>query len=94
MHDPGELQAKLKTLRDTYAAQLPEKLKQLEQALSHLPHTAWDEQGFQNPLSPYRVMIVDDLVALTAYHAAVLEQAGHNQMMLADDPSASGSKDK
>jgi hypothetical protein len=50
VHDPGELQAKLKTLSDTYAAQLPEKLKQLDQALSQLPHTAWDEQGFQNPL--------------------------------------------
>ncbi len=28
------------------------------------------------PLEPYRVMIVDDSVALTAYHAVVLEQAG------------------
>ena len=28
------------------------------------------------PLEPYRVMIVDDSVALTAYHTAVLEQAG------------------
>ena len=28
------------------------------------------------PLEPYRVMIVDDSVALTAYHNAVLEQAG------------------
>ena len=28
------------------------------------------------PMDPYRVMIVDDSVALTAYHAAVLEQAG------------------
>jgi diguanylate cyclase (GGDEF)-like protein len=47
MHDPAELQAKLTALSDTYAAQLPEKLKQLEQALSQLPHTGWDEQGFQ-----------------------------------------------
>ncbi len=50
MHDPGELQTKLKALSDTYAAQLPEKLKQLEQALSQLPHTEWDEQGFQTIL--------------------------------------------
>ncbi|MEO8342879.1 MAG: diguanylate cyclase, partial [Gallionella sp.] len=28
------------------------------------------------PLVPYRVMIVDDSVALTAYHTAILEQAG------------------
>jgi diguanylate cyclase (GGDEF)-like protein len=28
------------------------------------------------PLEPYRVMIVDDSVALTAYHTVVLEQAG------------------
>lgn len=28
------------------------------------------------PLAPYRVMIVDDSLALTAYHTAVLEQAG------------------
>jgi diguanylate cyclase (GGDEF)-like protein len=42
-----ELKTKLTALSDTYAAQLPEKLKQLEQALSQLPHTAWDERGFQ-----------------------------------------------
>lgn len=47
MSDPGELQAKLIALSDTYAAQLPEKLKQLEQVLSRVSHTAWDEQGFQ-----------------------------------------------
>ncbi len=28
------------------------------------------------PLAPYRVMIVDDSLALTAYHTTVLEQAG------------------
>lgn len=28
------------------------------------------------PVAPYRVMIVDDSLALTAYHSAVLEQAG------------------
>jgi hypothetical protein len=31
MHDPGELQAELNVLSESYAAQLPEKLKQLEQ---------------------------------------------------------------
>jgi diguanylate cyclase (GGDEF)-like protein len=30
----------------------------------------------KKPLEPYRVMIVDDSVALTAYHTVVLEQAG------------------
>ncbi|MGA7750225.1 MAG: response regulator, partial [Gallionella sp.] len=50
MHDPEELQAKLKALSDTYAAQLPENLKQLEQGLNQLPHTVWDEQGFQTIL--------------------------------------------
>jgi diguanylate cyclase (GGDEF)-like protein len=47
MHDPGKLQAKLNALSETYAAQLPEKLKRLELALSQLPDTAWDEHGFQ-----------------------------------------------
>ena len=51
MRDPGELQAKLTTLGDTYAAQLPEKLRQIEQALNHLSHKSWDEQGFQTLLS-------------------------------------------
>jgi len=47
MRDPGELQAKLKALSDTYAAQLPEKLKQLEQVFSLVSPTTWDEKGFQ-----------------------------------------------
>lgn len=51
MHDPAELQAKLNALSEAYAAQLPEKLKQLEQALSQLPHAVWDERGFQTFLS-------------------------------------------
>lgn len=47
MADPADLQAKLKALSDAYAAQLPEKLKQVEQAWSQLPHSKWDEDGFQ-----------------------------------------------
>lgn len=47
MSDSGKLQAKLVALSNTYAAQLPEKLKQLEQALSLVSNTVWDEQGFQ-----------------------------------------------
>jgi diguanylate cyclase (GGDEF)-like protein len=47
MADPADLQAKLKALSDAYAAHLPEKLKQIEQAWSQLPHSEWDEGGFQ-----------------------------------------------
>lgn len=47
MADPAELQAKLKVLSDNYAAQLPEKLKQLVLHWSQLSQTAWDEEGFQ-----------------------------------------------
>jgi len=50
MHNPGELQAKLKALSNSYAAQLPENLKQLEQAVSRSPLAVWDEQGFQTIL--------------------------------------------
>lgn len=45
MTDPNDLQAKLKILSDAYAAQLPEKLKQLEQAWQQLPRDRWDEKG-------------------------------------------------
>ena len=48
MADPADLQAKLKLLGDAYAAQLPEKLKQIEQAWEQLPQDSWDEGGFQN----------------------------------------------
>ena len=47
MADPAGLQAKLKALSDAYAAQLPEKLKQIEQAWEQLPLDSWDEGGFQ-----------------------------------------------
>jgi len=48
MADPADLQAKLKLLGDAYAAQLPEKLKQIEQAWEQLPQDGWDDGGFQN----------------------------------------------
>lgn len=47
MTDPADLQAKLKVLSDAYAAQLPEKLKQIEQAWQQLPMDGWDEDGFE-----------------------------------------------
>lgn len=47
MADPADLQAKLKVLCDAYASQLPEKLRQIEQAWSKLPRDEWDEEGFQ-----------------------------------------------
>lgn len=47
MVDPAELQAKLKALSDGYAAQLPEKLKQIDQAWGQLPTDNWDDEGFQ-----------------------------------------------
>jgi diguanylate cyclase (GGDEF)-like protein len=47
MADPNELQAKLKVLSDAYAAQLPEKLKQLELVWSQLPRGEWDDEGFE-----------------------------------------------
>jgi diguanylate cyclase (GGDEF)-like protein len=47
MTDPSVLQAKLERLCDAYAAQLPEKLKHIEQAWEQLPQDNWDEEGFQ-----------------------------------------------
>ena len=47
MADPTELQAKLELLCDAYAAQLPEKLSQLEQVWDQLPQDSWDGEGFQ-----------------------------------------------
>lgn len=48
MADMADLQAQLKVLSDSYAAHLPEKLKQIERAWSQLPRGAWDEDGFQD----------------------------------------------
>jgi len=47
MADLADMQAKLKNLSDSYAAQLPEKIRQIEQAWSQLPPDEWDEEGFQ-----------------------------------------------
>lgn len=47
MHNPGELQAKLVALSDTYAVQLPEKLKNLQLSLTQLPATGWSERSFE-----------------------------------------------
>lgn len=47
MADPADMQAKLTVLSDAYAAQLPEKLKQIEQAWQQLPTDRWDEEGFE-----------------------------------------------
>lgn len=47
MDDPSDFQAQLKVLSAAYASQLPEKLKQIEQAWSQLPHSEWDEERFQ-----------------------------------------------
>ena len=48
MHDPGELQAKLNALSDAYAAQLPERLKNLQQSIAELSHTEWNERAFES----------------------------------------------
>lgn len=47
MADPAELQAKLKQLSDAYAAQLPEKLRQMAQVWQQLSASAWDDEGFK-----------------------------------------------
>ena len=47
MADPADLQAMLKNLCDSYAAQLPDKLRLVEQAWEQLPRDSWDEEGFQ-----------------------------------------------
>lgn len=53
MADPAAIQAKLQVLRDAYAAQLPEKIKQLKQVFSQLrlsqasPQFEWNEEGWQ-----------------------------------------------
>ena len=46
MANSSDFQAKLKVLSDTYAAQLPEKLRQLALAWSKLPQHGWDEDQF------------------------------------------------
>lgn len=48
MAEPDTMQAMLKALSDDYAAKLPEKLGQIEQAWEQLPKDRWDEESFQN----------------------------------------------
>jgi diguanylate cyclase (GGDEF)-like protein len=48
MHNPGELQAKLAALSDTYAAQLPEKIKNLQQSFTRLSETEWNNRTFES----------------------------------------------
>jgi diguanylate cyclase (GGDEF)-like protein len=57
LYDPAELQAKLKTLSDAYALQLPEKLGQIDQAFTRLPAEGWNEQGFQTFFSQVHGLI-------------------------------------
>ena len=47
MSDAKEFQEKLKALSDAYAAQLPEKLNQIQQAWEALPNSSWDDEGFR-----------------------------------------------
>jgi HPt (histidine-containing phosphotransfer) domain-containing protein len=48
MADPNKLQARLQALNDAYAAQLPEKLKQIEQVWGRLPKAEWVEVDFES----------------------------------------------
>lgn len=48
MSDQIEFQNKLKALSDGYAAQLPEKLKQLQEAWESLPVAEWNDESFRN----------------------------------------------
>ena len=48
MHNPGDLQAKLVALSDAYAAQLPEKIQNLQQSFTHLSETEWDDRVFES----------------------------------------------
>lgn len=46
MIEANELQEKLQALGAAYAAQLPEKIGQIEQAWKQFPHDDWDEESF------------------------------------------------
>jgi chemotaxis protein histidine kinase CheA len=48
MADGDDFAAQLKVLSDAYAAHLPHKIAQIEQAWRQLPSEEWDEPGFQN----------------------------------------------
>ena len=47
MADMGELQARIQALSDAYAAQLPEKLRQIEEHWAGLGEGVWDEADFE-----------------------------------------------
>lgn len=47
MVDHTDLQAKIKVLSDAYAAQLPDKLEQIDLTWRQLPFSRWDEDKFQ-----------------------------------------------
>jgi len=47
MNDLEALQAKLKTLSDAYAAQLPEKIRQIQQTWRDLPRDQFNEAGLE-----------------------------------------------
>jgi hypothetical protein len=48
MTNPANLQANLKTISAGYAAKLPEKIAEIEQALERLPTERFDEPGMQD----------------------------------------------
>lgn len=48
MAELDDFQASLKNLRDAYAVALPQKLEQIERAWNELPHSEWDDEGFQS----------------------------------------------
>jgi chemotaxis protein histidine kinase CheA len=48
MTDLDDFQSRLKALSDAYAAELPQKIRQIEAAWGHLEHGEWDEAGFQS----------------------------------------------
>lgn len=47
MDKPPDFQAQLKVLSQAYAAQLPEKLNQIEQSWIRFSHNDWDDEDFQ-----------------------------------------------
>ena len=46
MSSPKELQEKLKALSDGYAAQLPQRLRNIKQTYESITDTEWDKEGF------------------------------------------------
>jgi len=48
MADLDDFQSGLKALSDAYAAELPQKIQQIEAAWGNLQHGEWDDAGFQS----------------------------------------------